>query len=192
MKIAVDIDDTLNIVERARRARQYIERKNLPFKLKDEHANMLVNVYDWTRADVDVFMREGGVSVFTEAQAREGAREALTRWREEGHEVIILTARQTDWFVNPVTLSRDWLEKWKIPFDEIVAEHWDKGAYCIGHGISVLVDDNPDLLKEAENLGVSVVLAVGKHNESRAGEFRYAGRNWQEIDEAVHRILSQG
>ena len=189
MKIAVDIDDTLNIVERAKRARAYVERKNLPFKLKDEHSNMFVNVYDWTKADVDEFMREGGMSAFTEAPARKGAREALTRWREEGHEIIILTARQRDWFSNPVMLSRDWLEKRKIPFDEIVAERWDKGAYCFEYGVSVLVDDNPDLIKEAEALGVHGVLAVGKHNLSRAGEFRYFGENWEKIDEAVHRIL---
>ncbi|MDE6059746.1 MAG: hypothetical protein K2G44_06895 [Clostridia bacterium] len=192
MRIAVDIDDTLNIVERAKRAGLYIARKNLPFKLKDENSNMFVNVYDWTFADVTEFMLDGGVSAFTEAKARKGAREALAGWRKAGHEVIILTARQKDWFGNPAMLSRDWLEKRKIPYDEIVAEHWDKGAYCKAHGISVLVDDTPDILKEAESYGITGVLAVGRHNLDRVGEFRYYGENWQQIDEAVQRIARQG
>ncbi len=188
MKIAVDIDDTLNIVERAARAGAYIARKGLPFKLVNEHSNMFVNVFDWELSDVLAFIRDGGVSAFTEAKARTGAREALAHWKAEGHEIIILTARQKEWFGNPVTVSRDWLEKRKIPYDAIVADRWDKGAYCKTNGISVLVDDNPDLLKEAETLGVTGVLAVGRHNLERVKEFHYYGENWRQIDEAVMQI----
>ena len=60
MKIAVDIDDTLNAVDRVRYASEYIRRNNLPFKLVDPHANKLVDVYDWTLDDVLLFVREGG------------------------------------------------------------------------------------------------------------------------------------
>lgn len=190
MKIAVDIDDTLNIVERAELAGAYIARKNLPFRIADKYSNMFVNVYDWDLSDVLAFMRDGGVSAFTEAKARTGAREALSRWKETGHEIIILTARQKDWFGNPVTVSRDWLEKRKIPYDAIVAERWDKGLYCKEHGISILIDDNPDILREAETLGVTGVLAVGRHNIARLSEFKYYGENWRQIEAAVMRIVA--
>ena len=62
MKIAVDIDDTLNAVDRVRYASEYIRRNNLPFKLVDSYANKLVDVYDWTLDDVLLFVREGGGS----------------------------------------------------------------------------------------------------------------------------------
>lgn len=190
MKIAVDIDDTLNIVDRLGRAGAYIEKKGLPFRVKEPDSNFFVKVYDWKLEDVLAFMRDGGITAFTDAPARKGAKEALAGWREAGHEVIILTARLKDWFVNPVNVSRDWLEKRKIPYDSIVAEIADKGTYCKEHGISVLVDDNLENCLSAQNLGVYAVLAVGKHNISRAREINFGGSNWKQIDEAVQFIAA--
>ena len=137
MKIAVDIDDTLNIVDRVGRAGEYIRRKNLPFRLVNENTNKFVETYDWQLGDVLEFIREGGITAFTDAEARKWARETLEGWRAEGHEVVILTSREEEWFVNPEKVARDWLEKRRIPYDEIVARvpFAEKGKYCAEHGI---------------------------------------------------------
>ncbi len=192
MRIAVDIDDTLNRVDRVGRAGAYIERKGLPFKLKDEFSNRFVDVYDWTLDDVLEFVREGGITAFTDAEARRYARETLEGWRAAGHEVVILTSRQEDWFVNPEKVSRDWLEKRRIPYDELVADipFGEKGKYCKEHGIPILVDDDLTACLEAQKLGVRAVLAVGRHNIERAREIRYGGANWKQIDAVVRHILA--
>lgn len=190
MKIAVDIDDTLNIVERVKFAEAYITRKNLPFRLVDENAAMFARVYDWTQDDVLTFIREGGITAFTDADVRAGAREALESWKEDGHEIVIVTARPKEWFGNPVNVSRDWLEKRHIPFDGIVAECADKGRYCAENGISVLVDDNLENCLGAQSRGVRAVLAVGKHNADRVKEIAFAGANWRQIDERVRFIAN--
>ncbi|MDE7158933.1 MAG: hypothetical protein K2N74_05085 [Clostridiales bacterium] len=190
MKIAVDIDDTLNIVNRVARAGAYIERKGLPFRIKDENSNMFVNVYNWTYDDVTAFMHDGGISAYTEADARPYAREALEALRKDGDEIIILTARKKDWFGNPEKLSRDWLEKRRIPYDEIVADmdFVDKAHYCLEHGIDILIEDNLDACLEAQRLGIHAVLAVGKHNVARAKEIAFGGANWKQIEAAVRFI----
>ncbi len=191
MRIAVDLDDTLNIVDRVGRAGAYIERKNLDFHLAKEFSNKFVEVYDWELPDVLEFIRDGGIVAFTDAEARKGARQVLTRWREEGHEVVILTSRPEEWFVNPEKVARDWLEKRSIPYDEIVANipFAQKGKYCREHDIPILVDDDPDVCLAAQEDGVRAVLAVGKHNIHRAAEIRYGGKDWKQIDLAVRHIL---
>ncbi len=191
MKIAVDIDDTLNVLDRVGRAGAYIERNHLPFKLKNENSCAFAETYDWSYDDVLKFIKEGGIVTFTDAEARKGAAEVLAGWRRDGHEVIILTARLKDWFGNPEKVSRDWLEKRHIPYDELVAEipFGEKGKYCAEHGISVLVDDNPEACMSAQALGVRAVLAVGKHNLARAAEVNYGGANWRQIDAAVRHIF---
>lgn len=188
MRIAVDIDDTLNIVDRVRYAGEYIRRNGLPFQLRDPDAHMFVKVYDWTLDDVLKFVHEGGITAFTDAPVRKGAQEALTRWKEEGHEIVILTSRLAEWFGNPEKLSRDWLEKRRIPYDGIVAACDDKGAYCAENGIDVLVDDNLDHCLAAQAAGVHAVLAVSKSTVARAREVRYGGANWKQIDAAVRHI----
>ncbi len=192
MKIAVDIDDTLNILDRVGRAGAYIERNHLPFRLVNEHAGSFVDTYDWTYDDVLRFIHDGGIVTFTDAEVRKWAREVLTGWRAAGHEVIVLTSRREDWFVNPEKVSRDWLEKRRIPYDALVADvpFGEKGKYCAEHGISILVDDSVEACLNAQENGVRAVLAVGRHNIDRASEVRYGGANWRQIDYAVRHILS--
>lgn len=188
MRIAVDIDDTLNILDRVRYAGEYIRRKELPFKLVDADAHAFAEVYDWTLDDVLTFVHEGGITAFTDAPVRKGARETLAHWREAGIEVIVLTSRVSAWFGNPEKVSRDWLEKRRIPYDSLAADVPDKGAYCAEHGIDVLVDDNLTQCLSAQEKGVYAVLAVSRSTLERAHEIHYGGANWRQIDAAVAHI----
>lgn len=194
MKIAVDIDDTLNVVERVALGSEYIRRTGLPFKVADPHSNEFVKVFDWTFEDATKFIMEGGgIVAFTDAAARKGAREALAGWRKEGHEVVVLTSRFKGWFNNPERVSRDWLEKRRIPYDELVAEvpSDKKGEYCALHGIGILVDDSLAACRNAQACGVRAVLAIGRHNAARAGEIWYGGANWTQINAAVRHIIAE-
>ena len=188
MRIAVDIDDTLNAVDRVRYAGEYIRRKNLPFRLVDENAHMLEKVYDWSHDDVLEFVHDGGITAFTDAPARKGAREVLERWRAAGIEVIVLTSRVAEWFGNPEKLSRDWLEKRHIPYDGLVASCADKGAYCAQDNIDILIDDSVEQCLSAQEKGVYAVLAVSRATLERAREVHYGGANWKQIDAAVAHI----
>lgn len=188
MRIAVDIDDTLNAVDRVRYAGEYIRRKNLPFRLVDENAHMLEKVYDWSHDDVLEFVHDGGITAFTDAPARKGAKEVLERWRAAGIEVIVLTSRVAEWFGNPEKLSRDWLEKRHIPYDGLVASCADKGAYCAQNNIDILIDDSVEQCLSAQGKGVYAVLAVSRATLERAREVHYGGANWKQIDAAVTHI----
>lgn len=188
MRIAVDIDDTLNAVDRVRYAGEYIRRKNLPFRLVDENAQMLEKVYDWSHDDVLEFVHDGGITAFTDAPARKGAKEVLERWRAAGIEVIVLTSRVAEWFGNPEKLSRDWLEKRHIPYDGLVASCADKGAYCAQNNIDILIDDSVEQCLSAQEKGVYAVLAVSRATLERAREVHYGGANWKQIDAAVAHI----
>ncbi len=194
MKIAVDIDDTLNVVKRFEYASEYIAREGLPFLPLRPQADRLAEIFDWKEEDVRRFLREGGGdAAFRNAEAREGAAETLSAWRAAGHEVIILTARYRGFFRDPAGMSREWLGEKGIPYDEVVADipYEGKGPYCAAHGISVLVDDDVGACLGAQSAGVAAVLAVGRHNRSRAAEIAYGGENWWEIDRAVRKIAEE-
>lgn len=188
MKIAVDLDDTLSVVDRVERGSAYIARKGLPYRVINPDAHVFLDVFDWDEKALETFIAEGGVSAFTEAETRKGARETLTTWRALGYEVTVLTARGKGWFTNPVNVSRDWLEKRRLPYDFLVAECKEKGKYCAEHGISVLVDDSFEQCLDAQNHGVNAVILMGKHNVSRAGEIAFGGSNWFQIADTVEKI----
>ena len=190
MKIAIDIDDTLTKVDRVTRPQQYIIENNLNFKLVNPDAHALSEIFDWTYEDALKFVWAGGADVFTHAAAREGAKETIAKWRAAGHHITILTARSEDWFSDPVGLSKAQLDQNQIPYDEIVAGEYEKGAYCKAHGIEILIEDNFTICKEAQELGVKAVMFLGKHNIEHRDEIAYTVSHWSEAAQTVEKILN--
>ncbi len=191
MKIAVDLDDTLSVLDRVKAGTAYLVRKNLPVKIHNADSHALQEVFGWTEEEAIRFVREGGITLFTDAPARNGVREVLQGWRNDGHQVVVLTARKKTWFSNAEKISRDWLEKRRIPYDELVSDEEEKGKYCREHGVGILIDDNLQTCLDAQENGVNAVLFVDKHNLPRAREVKFGGANWKQINEAVRYIISR-
>ena len=106
MNIAIDIDDTLTRIDRAAAVEKYIKENGLSFRIVDPHAHTLLDVCDWSRDDVARFIKSGGDKLFLNAPLREGARETVEKWKAAGHEIIILTARISEWFQDPPSARR--------------------------------------------------------------------------------------
>lgn len=190
MKIAIDIDDTITQVDRASAVEKYIAEKGLPFHIVNPDAHTLLELCDWQREEVTRFMKAGGNELFLNAPVRKGARETIEKWKAAGHEIIILTSRIPEWFKDPVGDSRAQLDENRIPYDEVVADVFEKGEYCIEHGIEVLIEDNFSICKKAQELGIKAVMVVDKHNLAHVKEIKYAGSNWEHIASAVEFILN--
>lgn len=190
MKIAIDIDDTLSQVDRLKYTEPYLKENKLKFNLIDPDSHALQGLYDWSKEDVLRYVKNGGLRPFTEAPARKGAKETIEKWRAAGHKITILTARPSDWFGDAVGVSKQWLDGNGIPYDEIVSDVWEKGEYCREHGIGILIEDNFEICKKAQDLGVKAVMLVDRHNLAHAKEIDYAGSNWEHIASAVEYILN--
>ncbi len=187
MKIAIDLDDTISRVDRVSRPLGYITRNQLPFRLIDENAQAFVRVFDWGMEDVLRFFRAGGISAFTEAELRPFAKEVISAWRKAGHEITILTARSKEMFQNPEKLTRDWLEKRKIPYDKLVIEK-DKGAYCAEHGIDLFLDNDVENCLAVQARGICTILMVSQDSLFRAHEVGFTCANWKRVKETVEKI----
>lgn len=194
MNIAIDIDDTLNIVRRAEYAEAYLDRhRELPFRIVDPDANEFVRICDWTLPDVIECMRDGGTNAFRLAEARPDAADVVGGWKRDGYGVTILTARLPEWFGDPVSFSCEWLNEKSIPYDKIEAAVLpaDKGAYCAANGVDVLVDDNIASCLGAEAAGVDAILAL-REGASASGVVRYEAASWRDIDRIVRALAAGG
>ena len=190
MKIAIDIDDTLTKVDRVTPSQLYITQNGLPFQLVNPDAHAIRDIFDWEQEDVMRFIWSGGGKIFTDAPAREGASAVIAKLRKAGHHVTILTARSGDWFSDPVTLSREQLERNQIPYDELVVDVYEKGKYCVEHDIGVLIEDNFDICKTAQELKVKAIMFLDKHNLCHKDEIEYTVSDWEQVAQTIGHILS--
>jgi uncharacterized HAD superfamily protein len=108
----------------------------------------------------------------------------LRAWRAAGVKIHIVSDRK------PATVpaTRRWLADQRVPSDVIVLEsRMDKLAYARSHGISLLIDDKPDLLRAAADAGLGAAsIAHAYHDRGlRADRAVIIAANWAELRRRV-------
>jgi uncharacterized HAD superfamily protein len=84
------------------------------------------------------------------AEPYPGAVETIQGWHDEGHFIHITSHRASD--AHPHT--SEWLHQIGLPHDELYCSD-DKISRCLEIGIDVLIDDSPDTLVRAVEVGIT-------------------------------------
>jgi uncharacterized HAD superfamily protein len=119
-----------------------------------------------------------------------GAREAIERWREAGHEIHVVSDRA----VGATEPSAAWLRAHGIPFDRLVCErHIDKVAYVEREGIDIVIDDRPETLEGVARLGVPAATIAYPYNARvRSLHPMIVGEpDWERLAEGVGRLIDE-
>ena len=147
MRFAIDIDSTLHpywdqLAEIAKR-RYGVD---LPYDTQSTWAidglepEQLKTIVDETHSPEHVL----------KAEPYPGAVEVITRWHEQGHFIHITSHRATDTHAH----TAEWLEQIGLPHDDLYCSY-DKISRCVELGIDVLIDDSPDNLRRAAEVGIT-------------------------------------
>lgn len=149
MRIAIDVDGVLidmgnYLLEYG--SKYFLDKYNIPIKFPNgyeisemflvspekDHEFWLAHIYHY------------GVTY----EARYGAAEIIKKLKEEGNEIIIMTARGgTEENTLPKEemqeLVKSWLKRNDIVYDELVFSEEDKLSYCQDMNIDIMVEDKP-------------------------------------------------
>jgi uncharacterized protein len=103
------------------------------------------------RAQLKAIVRESHSPGFVlAAEPYPGAVETITRWHEQGHFIHITSHRAAE--AHPQTAQ--WLDRIGLPHDDLYCSD-DKIARCLELTIDVLIDDSPDNLRRAVEVGIT-------------------------------------
>lgn len=161
MRLAIDIDSTLHpywdqLAEIAKR-RYGVD---LPY---DEQATWAIDRLTPEQLKVIVEETHRADHVLA-AEPYPGAVEAITRWHEQGHFIHITSHRTTD--AHPHTA--EWLERINLPHDDLYCSS-DKISRCVELQIDVLIDDSPDNLRRAADVGITAATLEHPWNRGLPG-----------------------
>jgi uncharacterized HAD superfamily protein len=117
------------------------------------------------------------------AEPYPGAVEAIQRWHQNGHFIHITSHRATD--TQPHTSA--WLDQIGLPHDELYCSN-DKIARCLEIGIDVLIDDSPDTLVRAVEVGITA--ATLEHPWNRGIADVILAPDWPTLAQRLERILT--
>ena len=166
MKIGIDIDDTITdlqddllieAIEYDKTLRGtgiiYPERKYIGQR------------FDWNEEEKEYYLSELRWKVMNKAKIREGAIEVIQKLKEEGNEIIFITARSNRYHNDPYNTTNKWLNDNNIPFDKLVISALDKGKICEEENIDIFIDDQERNCTLTQNKGIKTIYFDIEHKE---------------------------
>jgi uncharacterized HAD superfamily protein len=186
MRIGLDVDDTIAdtssiVIEYALLFdKEYKEGKGIV----DPEIRTLIGKFDWTLDDKYNFWKLYAKDMAINVKPKVDCKEVLTKLKEEGNEIYIVTYRTKERFEYPYELTEEWLKKEGIPYDVLIADSGPKGIVCKENNIDVLIDDGINHCTDALNNGIRALLFESKYNKIYDIE---RVLNWKEVYEKLGR-----
>ena len=190
MIVGIDIDDTLSYLydRKIKTAEEYITKNKMPYLLVKKEANYLSEMFDWPNDVCDKFWVAEADNLLAGSKVREHAAEVIKRFKQAGHEIVIITARSTEWHKDPYNLSLVWLKENDILFDKLLVGFSDKTQVCVDEKVDVFIDDLPETLVKLQNVGIKTIMMLNPHNVNQDIYSGPVAKDWLEIEKIINSI----
>lgn len=190
MRIGIDIDDTLTDVkdELYEACKKYAKSlgKKLPkdINIEDKYNNgsKWQELFHFNYKELKYFLKDIQEGITNKAIPRDNAVDVINKLKNDGHEIIIITARDSEFHDDPYMYSKKWLDKNNIYYDKLVVNARDKKKICIEENIDFLIDDNESNCLSVASAGINTI-RISNYLDSKSGIA--CCNNWNEIYEYI-------
>jgi len=192
MRIGIDLDGVVYDTEKNFRVYQelydmYVLKQNT--KVNENEISMQKR-FEWSDEILMDFFARYVKPILKEASYMPGAKMILKMLKEEGHELIVITARGlSDPSLIPVTKER--LEKDGIieMFEKCYYAVEDKAQVCKNENIDIMIDDsNHNCKNTSENKIKTIYLKDAPSYDMKENEYLKVLYNWGEIYRYINEV----
>ena len=142
MNIGIDIDDTITDLSCIflKYARIYNQENRIDFPI-DKTQWDLDKAFGWNKKNYTDFSKKYLKKLLNEAKPKKNAVNIINKLKDEGHKIVIITARNTEELINPYDMTKKWLISNNIKFDKLIVNSNKKEEDCLNNKINVFIDD---------------------------------------------------
>lgn len=166
MNIGIDIDDTINRLSDIlpKYAKKFNKENKIKYKIQRDKWNF-DEACGWNEENSEKFLAQYIKKCFTKVKIKKGAKKYINKLKEEGNNIIIITARHEKHCKQVYEVSEKWLKKHKIKFDKLISDSYDKYIPCEENKIDIFIDDNVEVCKDIiSNIEIPVILFDSVYN----------------------------
>lgn len=191
MKIGIDLDGV--IFDSEKDFRIYSELYDmLELKRnskKNEKEIKFQDRFDWTEEETNKFLEKYHTKITEEANFMPGAKKVLKMIKEEGHELIIISARG---YINKKTIKIT-QQKFKENDLEIFSKYYwatpQKTEVCIKEKIDIMIDDSYQNCKSISEAKIKTVyLKDAPSYDLKENQYVKVLYNWGEIYRYINEV----
>ena len=194
MRIGIDIDDTLtNVKEELIEAGENYARRlgkdikvDKNFEDKNNNGNKWQEMFQFNYEELKYFLKDIQESITNQAKPRENVVEVINKLKNDGNEIIIITARDSEFHDDPYKYSKDWLDKNNIYYDKLVVNARNKEDSCIEEKIDLFIDDSESNCLKVNKAGIKTIRVCNEIEENNSNLICF--NNWNDIYSYIQTI----
>lgn len=186
MNIGIDIDGVLQNVGDFifDYGSKYCFNKNINFNINDSEYNEK-DIFGISSKEAEEFWKTYLVQYVTSYQPRDFAVEVIKKLKENNNNIYIITARNEyglpdDEEGNMQKLTKEWIKKNKIYYDELIFTSEDKRKVCKENKIDIMIEDSPTNVKELSEI-IKVFCYDNPYNRGIEGKNITRVYSWYDI-----------
>ena len=193
MRIGIDIDDTITNIKKdlETAALKYAQElgktvdENFEY-IEDKNDGSIYKVkYGLNYDEMKYFLKVLQEDITKKAIPRENAVKCISNLRKRGHEVYIVTARDSEFHDDPYALSKHWLDKNGIEYDKIIVNAREKAPICREERIDLFIDDNIKNCIDVSGVGIKTIRIS---DDKKQYENIVTLENWSEIYKYINEM----
>ena len=144
MTFVFDLDDTVCDTDgySEKYIFNFIKSHNLPYKKVNQVSRFAESKFDWDVQTALKWYKIYGDEMMLEFPCKSGAVDFINSLYDQGHRIIIATARATDWHTTPSLVTKLWLAKNKIKYTKLYTGRIDKEKICEEECADFFFDDD--------------------------------------------------
>lgn len=186
VKLGFDIDDTI-----ADGVGFFVPQLNKHFNRDvklEEIDGRFCDVYGIEQPLIDEFFKSFGNDIFKNLKPFPRVVECINKWYDEGHEIIIITARP----IVAKEVTEEWLQKQGVKYHQIIFDE-EKSQIAKELGIIAFVDDYPKVAEAMHKAEITTLfMDIPKNRKNFTSKGIYRVKNWDEVYLTIEGLLKKG
>lgn len=171
MNIGIDIDDTISDTFESAiiYAKEYIknELKREPVvdmtKVRDHY--YIRDMFGLSYDEAEDFWTKYYTKIINNVKPKKLSVEIINKLKEEGNNIIIITARWNGEEIDAFEISENWLKKYNLNFNKMYVGIENKAEIAVKENIDLFIDDSIRNCEEVSDVGIKSYLFNAETNK---------------------------
>lgn len=169
MRIGIDIDNVISDLDKTFLDEFLKEDKNKRNAgiINPTAKHMTEGMFDWTQEEIDEFLINNMERMSMNFELIPQCKYYIDKLKNDGNEIIIITGRDKRIFQNPEKVTKEWLKKNNIYYDELIFKKSpNKIEECKKCRVDIMLDDLAINVKKMRENNINAYLVKTLYNEN--------------------------
>lgn len=195
MNIGIDIDDTISntfetfLPYMKKFVEEDLNRKlNLNLSSKIDYYN-IIEKYGISEEEARIFWVNYYVQILESVEPKKSAVKVINLLKENGHKIVLITARLDDGIVDVKAITEKWLEVNRINYDKLIINSHNKLETAKQENINLFIDDSIRNCEMVSSGDIKTYMFSTKNNSYYENEKLEKVISWDELYEKIKEVI---